>query len=80
MISRQFDAAEATRRFGMVGADAVDDDGRRLEYEETEHLEIAHIIPYALVSSNGPFVPLVRWSFLSLRQVLNAGFSRASQR
>lgn len=42
-ISRLFDAAEATRRFGMAGADAMDDDG-----------------------SDGPSMPLVRWSFLSL--------------
>ena len=48
----------------MAGADAMDDDGSLLKYEETEHLEVAHIIPHALVSSDEPFMPLVRLSFL----------------
>jgi hypothetical protein len=60
VISRQFDAAGATRRFGTAGANAMDDNGILLMNEETEHLEVAHIIPHALVSSNEPLMPLVR--------------------
>jgi hypothetical protein len=51
----------------MAGGNALDDDGSLLKYEETEHLEVIYIIPHALVSSDEPFMPLVRWSFLSLR-------------
>jgi hypothetical protein len=50
----------------MAGADALDDDGSLLKYEETEYL--------ALVTSDEPFMPLVRWSFLSLNAILNTGF------
>lgn len=59
MISRRFDAVEANRRFEASGAAAVDDDNQLLVNEETEDLEVAHIIPHALASASDPSQPLV---------------------
>ena len=52
--------AEAIRRFGTHGVAAVDDDEKLLADEETEQLEVAHIIPHALTSSNDGQIILVR--------------------
>ena len=61
VISRRFDAVEAGRRFETNGTSAVDDDSQLLVNEETEDLEVAHIIPHALASSSDdPSQPLVR--------------------
>ena len=61
VISRQFDAAEATRRFATDGASAIDDDGHPLLTDETEYLEVAYIIPHSLASSEDPCKPWVRF-------------------
>lgn len=59
MISRLFDAEEADRRLEINGRDATDDDGLPLINEEVEYLEVAHIIPHALASSDDPSKLLV---------------------
>ena len=61
VISRQFDETEAIQRFDTHGAAAVDDDEKLLANEETEHLEVAHIIPHALTSSDDGQIILVRF-------------------
>ena len=61
VISRQFDEAEAIQRFDTHGVAAVDDDEKLLADEETEHLEVAHIIPHALTSSDDGQIILVRF-------------------
>ena len=62
MISHHFDAAEAERRLRINGRDATDDDRLPLvnEEPEPEYLEVAHIIPHALASSDDPSHVLVR--------------------
>ena len=61
MISRRFDANEAVNRYNTFGDDAKDDDGRLIKDEEEEpaDLEVAHIIPHSLASSNDTSIPLV---------------------
>jgi hypothetical protein len=62
VISRRFDAVESRRRFETNGDAAVDDDGQLLLDEETEDLEVAHIVPHTLASStDNPSQPLVRY-------------------
>jgi len=58
VISHSFDAVEADERF-KTNDNATDDDGQPLSGEETEDLEVAHIIPHALASSSNPSMPLV---------------------
>jgi len=58
----------------------VDDDGNLLINEETEHLEVAHIFPHALVSSDEPFMLLVRGPSSPQVQILKAALSRISPR
>lgn len=66
-----FDEKEADTRFDLAGADAVDDDGKPLANEYTEYLEVAHIIPHSLMSSEKPDVPLVRhYSFQQIYTLL----------
>jgi hypothetical protein len=60
VISRHFDAEEADRRFDINGRDATDDDRLPIINEEVENLEVAHIIPHALTSSDDPPKLLVR--------------------
>jgi hypothetical protein len=60
VISRHFDAEEADRRLDINGRGATDDDRLPLVNEETEYLEVAHIIPHALASSDDPSNLLVR--------------------
>ena len=53
VISRKFDAEEADQRFEKDGKDAKDDDGKPIfAGVEPEFLEVAHIIPHALASSD----------------------------
>ena len=61
VISRQFDMEEAGRRFKAKGINAVDDDGLPLANGDMDYLEAAHIIPYALGSSDDPSNLLVRF-------------------
>jgi hypothetical protein len=49
------------QRFDTQGAAATDDDENLLTDEETEHLEVAHIIPHALTSSDDGQTILVRF-------------------
>jgi hypothetical protein len=60
VISRQFDAEEADRRLNINGRDATDDDRLPLLNEDMAYLEVAHIIPHALASSDDPSNILVR--------------------
>jgi hypothetical protein len=59
VISRVFDHTEAERRFTEHGDDARDDDDQLLADEDTGFLEVAHIIPHALTSSDNPSHELV---------------------
>ena len=60
MISRDFDTAEAQRRYKEYGSDALDDEKQPLvkmvngmmeQQVELRYLEVAHIIPHSLGSS-----------------------------
>jgi hypothetical protein len=66
VISRRFDANVAVNRYNTLGDDAKDDDGRLIkdEVEEPTDLEVAHIIPHSLASSNDASTPLVRLPLL----------------
>ena len=61
VISRRFDVNEAVRRYNTFGDDAKDDDGQLIKDEEEEaaDLEVAHIIPHSLASSNDASIQLV---------------------
>ena len=61
VISRHFDVKAAQQRLKANGDNAADDDGVPLRGEELEYLEVAHIIPHALASSDGPSKLLVRF-------------------
>lgn len=53
MISRKFDAEEADTRFEKDGKDAKDDDGEQIYGGvEPSFLEVAHVIPHGLASSD----------------------------
>jgi hypothetical protein len=52
VISRSFDAEEALQRWETNGINARDDDGLPFVNEVMEYLEVAHIIPYAMASSD----------------------------
>lgn len=64
VISRKFDQPEAIKRGRMNGNNAADDDGRLLVYEQHEpgfeFLEVAHILPYSLMSTGSKKGELVR--------------------
>lgn len=62
VISSQFDEAEAIRRFEIHGAAVIDDDGKLISDEIMTHLEVAHIIPHALTSSDDGQIILVRFN------------------
>lgn len=62
VISRKFDIRESTKRFEESKTAALDDEGNSLLQQETDSLEVAHIIPHSLVSSSDdPSKPLVRY-------------------
>jgi hypothetical protein len=62
VISRQFNEEEAARRLDVDGINATDNDGLPLVNEEdTAYLEVAHIVPHALASSDKPSNILVRF-------------------
>jgi hypothetical protein len=52
VISRYFDAEEAYQRWKTNDINARDDDGLPFVNEVMEYLEVAHIIPYAMASSD----------------------------
>ena len=65
VISRRFDTNEAVNRYNTLGDDAKDDDDRLIkDEEEPTDLEVAHIIPHSLASSNDASTPLVRLPLL----------------
>ena len=55
VISRRFDLGEAEKRVARDGPNAKDDEGRLLteESEELSALQVAHILPHALMSDSG---------------------------
>jgi hypothetical protein len=61
VILRRFDSNEAVHRYNTFGDDATDDDGRLVKNKEEEsvYLEVPHIIPHSLVSSNNALMQLV---------------------
>ncbi|OAL75678.1 hypothetical protein A7D00_1278 [Trichophyton violaceum] len=53
VVSRKFDANEASRRWKQDGDDCKDDDGNLLKdqrEEDFEYLEVAHILPHCLTA------------------------------
>jgi hypothetical protein len=52
VISRYFDVEEAHRRLNTNGINARDDDGLPFVNVGMEYLEVAHIIPHAMASSD----------------------------
>lgn len=75
MISHKFDHRQAKDRAQKYGDNAKDDDGQLLRYdvEETDRLEVAHILPHSLTSatSYGGDLQLVRPVSILLKSIVH---------
>ncbi|PGH01047.1 hypothetical protein GX51_05484 [Blastomyces parvus] len=52
VISYKFDVTEALKRFKRHGADAQDEEGNPLRGQSFDSLQVAHILPHALMKSD----------------------------
>jgi hypothetical protein len=80
VISRRFDSNEVIHRYNTFGDDATDDNGRLIKDKEEEpaDLEVAHIIPHSLASSNDASMQLVLLSLL--HSLINTELNILSER